>query len=97
MLNELSRELSAHSVEVVGVDFDDHPRRETLEIAAKLGIEFPTLTREERAALRLRSPDVMPTTYVVAPDRSAVSKLIGLQTRESILARLEELGALEAR
>ncbi len=94
MLNALSAELSAHSIEVVGVNFDDSPRVETLEIARNLGIEFPTLTRAELSNLHLRSPDVMPTTYILAPGGKAVVSLIGLQTRDSIVSRLEQLGAL---
>lgn len=94
MLNALSEELSAHAIEVVGVNFDDSPRAETLQIASRLGIEFPTLSRDERNALRLRPPDVMPTTYILAPGNETVGSLIGLQTRDAIVSRLKQLGAL---
>lgn len=96
MLNELSDELAAHKIEVVGVNFDDDPRTRTLEVAETLGIRFPTLTRAEVARLRVRSPSVMPTTYIMAPGNKIAGSLIGLQTRESILARLTQLGALQA-
>ncbi|MEM9314083.1 MAG: TlpA disulfide reductase family protein [Pseudomonadota bacterium] len=95
MLNALSEELAAHAIEVVGVNFDDSPRAETLQIAARLGIEFPILSRDELSTLRLRPPDVMPTTYILAPGDETVGSLIGLQTRDAIVARLRQLGALE--
>lgn len=95
MLNELSRELSASDVRVVGVNFDDHPRSETLEIANRMGIEFHTLTSAQLDTLALRAPDVMPTTYIVSPAGEAVARLIGLQSREQILGQLLRLGVLE--
>lgn len=79
-------------ISVVGINFDDDPRPVTLEIAAELGIEFQTLTSAEAAALTLRSPDVMPTTYILSPENEVLAKLIGMQSREDILTQLRDLG-----
>ena len=76
----------------MGINFDEDPRDVTLDIAKEMGIMFPTLTLEESASLELRAPDVMPTTYILNPDGEVVAKLIGMQERDDILARLEELG-----
>lgn len=92
MLNELSLFLSSSNVSVVGVNFDEDPRELTLEIAQDMGINFPTLTTEEVAELKLRPPDVMPTTYILSPSNEVVGKLIGLQSRGQLLEKLSELG-----
>ena len=94
MLNVLSQELSAQGVAVVGVNFDEDPRALTLEIAEELEIEFPVLTNEEVARLGLRPPDVLPTTYLLAPDGEVVAKLIGMQTDDEIRQQLVTKGAL---
>ena len=94
MLNILSQELSAQGVAVVGVNFDEDPRALTLEIAEELEIEFPVLTNEEVARLGLRPPDVLPTTYLLAPDGEVVAKLIGMQTDDEIRQQLVMRGAL---
>lgn len=92
MFNALAQELESSNVSIVGINFDEDPRDVTLDIAEEMGIKFPTLTLEESAALELRAPDVMPTTYILNPDGEVVAKLIGMQERDDILARLEELG-----
>ncbi|WP_439106118.1 TlpA family protein disulfide reductase [Congregibacter sp.] len=92
MLNVLSTELDPLQAKLVGVNFDDHPHPETIKIALKLGITFPSLTRAEVQALNLPLPDVMPTTYIVSPKNELVLKLIGLQSRDQLLKELSQLG-----
>ena len=94
MLNELSKYLSSGNVIVLGVNFDDDPRENTLEIAATMNIEFPVLTFEEVAQLKLRAPDVLPTTYILSPTNEVVAKLIGQQTHQDLMAQLVDLGLL---
>ena len=94
MLNALSQALDSSKIRVVGVNFDEDPREVTLEIAEKLGIEFQILTRAETVNLSLRAPDVMPTTYILTPDNQLAATLIGLQSREQMLAQLSRLGLL---
>ena len=88
VLNALSETLSSTNVTIVGVNFDEDPREITLSIAADMGIEFPTLTMDVVAELKLRAPDVLPTTYILSPGREVVAKMIGAQTQESLLAQL---------
>ena len=92
IFNALSLELQSSGIKVVGVNFDEDPREVTLDIADELGVEFPTLTQPEVDELALRPPDVMPTTYILSPDNEVMAKLIGMQSRESLLGELERLG-----
>ncbi|WOJ97014.1 TlpA disulfide reductase family protein [Congregibacter brevis] len=92
MLNALSKELDPDKVRVFGVNFDDAARQETLKTAKALGIVFPTLSKSDVAALGLRGPDVMPTTYIVSPDNEVAAKLVGLQSRTQVLEELSRLG-----
>lgn len=96
VLNALSRQLASLGVSVVGVNFDDDPHSVTLEKAQRLGIEFPTLTAEEAAALSLRYPDAMPTTFILNPRNEVVARLVGLQTHDSIMVSLDRLRALDS-
>ncbi len=90
--NLLSKELASSEVRIVGVNFDEDPRDITLEIAEELGIEFPVLTQEEVDALALRPPDVMPTTYILTPSNEVAAKLVGMQSRDSLLEEFAKLG-----
>ena len=92
MLNALSRRLEPLGIRVVGVNFDDDPRAVTLEIAARLGIAFPTLTGDALVALNLRPPDAMPTTVILTPANEVAARLVGLQDEEAIMAQLARLG-----
>lgn len=91
MLNELSRRLASSGIEVVGINYDDNPRDATLAIAQRLGIEFPTLERNEVAAMALRPPEAMPTTLILRPDGSVAVRLVGMQDRDTILRHLVDL------
>jgi len=97
VLNELGEQLdSTHAnVTVVGVDFDENPRDEALAIAHRMGIEFPTLTIEVIRPLKMPAPNVLPTTYILSPENQVVAKLIGEQTRASLLAKLADLDLAE--
>lgn len=92
MLNALSRRLEPLGIRVAGVNFDDDPHAVTLEIAARLGIAFPTLTRDAVAALNLRPPDAMPTTVILTPANEVAARLVGLQDEEAIMQQLVRLG-----
>ena len=91
VLNALNEALSSTNVTIVGVNFDEDPHEITLSIAADMDIEFPTLTMDVVAELKLRAPDVLPTTYILSPGREVVAKMIGAQTQESLLAQLVSL------
>jgi len=97
VLNELNEQLAAagSEVTVVGVDFDENPRDESLAIAQRMGINFPVLAMAELEHLQLKAPNVLPTTYIMSPDRQVMAKLMGEQSRQSLLTQLAELNLLE--
>jgi thiol-disulfide isomerase/thioredoxin len=95
MLNHLYQDLLTTNITVVGVNFDEDPREKSLAIAKGMGIEFPTLTRKTVLAMQLTSPDVLPTTYILSPENHVLAKMIGEQTKESLLARLASLNLPE--
>ena len=88
IFNELSVRLAKSNVMVVGVNSDEDPMELTLEIAAKMGIEFTVLSQEEVDLLALKLPDVLPTTYLLSPSNKVVAKLIGQQSEQDILDAL---------
>lgn len=87
----MGAELAEQDVQLVGINFDDDDRDTTLKLASRMGIAFPTLTRAEVESLGLAAPNVLPTTYIVSPDKIVQARLVGVQTRESILSQLAEL------
>ncbi len=91
-LNDLSEALEPLGVSVMGVNFDEDDRARTMQIAARMGITFPTLTFEHVRMLNLTSPAVLPTTYILAPDNTVKAKLIGAQDRTQIMAKLAAMG-----
>jgi thiol-disulfide isomerase/thioredoxin len=93
ILNELNAQLASSGsvVTVVGVNFDEDPRDETMAIAERMGIEFPTLTLDAVNELRLKSPSVLPTTYILSPENLVVAKLIGEQNEASLTAQIDQL------
>jgi len=91
VLNALNEALSTTNVTVVGVNFDEDPREITLSIAKDMGIDFPSLTIDQVSDMKLRAPDVLPTTYILSPENEVVAKMIGEQTQESLRAQLADL------
>lgn len=90
-LNVLHQKLASQNVKLLGVNFDDDDRATTLRLVKRMGIEFPTLTRDEVEGLALSSPNVLPTTYILNPENHVKAKLTGVQTGESIEGKLSEL------
>ncbi len=90
-LNELSVELATVDVQVLGINFDDHERDKTLQLAERMGIEFPTLTRSAVAALAITPPNVLPTTVILDPNDEVQATLVGVQDRQSIKQKLRDL------
>ena len=90
-LNKLFKELKAEDIRLVGINFDEDTRERTVMLAKKMGIEFPTLRQEQVNALRVSSPNVLPTTVILSPNGIEKGRLIGAQTKDSIKAVLGQL------
>ncbi|MFT7468583.1 MAG: thiol-disulfide isomerase/thioredoxin [Candidatus Pseudothioglobus sp.] len=91
-LNSLSAALAPLNVQVLGVNFDDESSEVTRKRARRMQIQFPNLTMAEAEALGLTAPSVLPTTYILSPENVVMAKLVGLQTRDSLMLALADLG-----
>jgi hypothetical protein len=79
-------------VRVLGVNFDDESVEVTRRSARRMKIEFPNLTMAEVQAYGLTAPNVLPTTYILSPENVVMAKVVGLQTRDSLMTLLTDLG-----
>ena len=78
------------NVAVFGVNFDQ-PELDVMSEQAKLmNIGFPTYRRDPSSDFGIRTPEVLPTTLVFSPNREMLATLVGPQTKESLLAIIEE-------
>ena len=92
-LNRLAQ--SDDNVRVWGIDFDNPESADALgRKIYTLGIEFPVVLPADVPLLKLARPQVLPATYLVAPDGSVQKLLYGPQTMDSIKAEIERLQAL---
>lgn len=87
-LNEFAAEQAGKLI-VYGVNYDQAAGEELLAQAAELNIEFPLLAADPAASLGYARPMVLPTTILVSPDGAIHARLLGPQTRESLLKAME--------
>lgn len=88
-LNELDEE--AH-VQVLGVNYDELQGEELDEVIDRMGIGFPTLVRDPAERFGWEKPTGLPATFIISPEGEWVDSRFGIQTRESLLARLQADG-----
>lgn len=78
------------NVSVFGVNFDQ-PELDVMSEQAKLmNIGFPTYRRDPSSDFGIKTPEVLPTTLVISPNREMLATLVGPQTKESLLSIIEE-------
>ena len=83
-LNELHESGTA----VLGVNFDGLTGPELNADITDLGIHFPVALHDPRERWGADRPEVLPTTFIVAPDGTLHAVLVGPQTRESLTAAM---------
>lgn len=83
-LNELHESGTA----VLGVNFDGLAGSELQADIAELGIRFPVALHDPRERWEADRPEVLPTTFIVAPDGTLHAVLVGPQSRESLTAAM---------
>ncbi|NNC54661.1 MAG: TlpA family protein disulfide reductase, partial [Pseudomonadales bacterium] len=90
---ELNALQAAHSekLAVLAVNFDRIEGDALRELAQRMGIEFQLLEQDPADALRLSRPSALPATYLFEPDGSLAAVLVGPQTAEMLLSRIELL------
>ena len=78
------------NVSVFGVNFDQ-PELDVMSEQAKLmNIGFPTYRRDPSSDFGIKTPEGLPTTLVISPNREMLATLVGPQTKESLLSIIEE-------
>ena len=88
-LNALDQ--SIDDITVLGVNFDGLQGEELTAAAEQLDIRFRILSTDPAERLGLSRNTVLPVTVIVGPNGQVRESLIGEQTREGLLARLETL------
>ena len=88
-LNELHL---AEQLVVLGVNYDDLPPAELLAASRDFDIRFIVLQRDPADRLGYARPEVLPTSYLFAPDGSLQHLLTGPQTGSALLALIQEGG-----
>ena len=53
-------------------------------------IGFPIYRKDPSTVLGIKTPEVLPTTLVLGPDRELLATLVGPQTKKSLLAVIQE-------
>jgi len=76
---------------VLGYNLDAPPLADLRRQMQVLGVDFPVLAVNPAAALRTSSPPAIPATFVIDPQGRLADMLLGPQTRETLLAKIEEL------
>lgn len=87
-LNKLDAEHAA-DLDVIAVNFDRVKGEELKQLSARMGIEFESLENDPADILRLSRPNSLPTTYLFNPEGELAAKLVGPQTAESLLERIQ--------
>lgn len=88
-LNRLATELPDR-VAVQGVNYDGLTGSEHDASAKLMGIEFPSSGEDPATQLNLERPQVLPTTYLIAPGGQLAHTLLGPQTYEGLLELLNQ-------
>lgn len=88
-LNALNQ--SHDDVTVLGVNFDGLQGDELMDAARALGIQFRVLGVDPAERLELPRSAVLPVTYIVDANGVVRESLVGEQTADGLLARLDAL------
>lgn len=87
-LNAFSRE-QADRAAVFAVNYDGVDLNTLQRQATELNIEFPVLLDDPADQLGYERPRALPSTFIIAPDGSLKTVLLGPQTQASLLAALD--------
>lgn len=73
---------------VLGVNYDGISGEELLELSDRMDIQFSVMGQDFEEHLKLKRPQVLPTTYIFDPQGELQHSLPGPQTEESLLVLL---------
>lgn len=74
---------------VIGIAIDSGSSRKVADFAGKHGISYPVVMGNEKIAAQIGEMEVLPTSYLYAPNGEQVSYQAGEVTRESIEAYIK--------
>lgn len=87
-LNHLAAE-NPQKLVLLGVDFDGSQGEKLQDSIEKLAIDFPVLLLDPAPLLGYEVPKVLPTTLIFDPRGKLTHTLLGPQTADSLLAKLQ--------
>lgn len=93
-LNLLQQELTQQSIQVLGVNFDKLEGNALISASKSLDIRFPVLAEDPAARFNLPAGRGLPFTHIVDNNGKLAATLLGEQSRQNILNKLQQLGAL---
>lgn len=76
-------------IAVAAVNFDQLPKEELLETSQRMGIRYEILEKDPADRLGLSVPNSLPTTYIFNPQGELAARLVGPQTKESLLSHTD--------
>lgn len=89
-LSEIPELISLHEAHkerdlvVIGVAMDSGSAKVVGEFAKKRGIGYPIVSGDRNVSAQIGAVEVLPTSYLYAPDGKLVSRQAGEVTRESV-------------
>ncbi len=89
-LNQLAQE-AADKVVVVGVNYDNLQGASLRDAVDRFGMGYGALLDDPQPVLAYERPTALPTTILIGPDGAVKATLIGPQTRQTILNRIQQL------
>lgn len=95
---ELNRfnKMKNNNIVFYGVNYDQPSAGELKRMASRSHIAFPQLVQSPNYAWRLGEIEAVPALFIINPQGKLVKKIIGENTAESLMATLEDLGAIKA-
>jgi len=80
---------NAHKVAVIGIAVDSGSRGSIVKFAEARGISYPMVMGNDKIAAQIGEVEMLPTSYLYAPNGEQVSYQAGEVTRESVEAYIK--------
>ena len=87
-LNELNERFSG-KLTLLAVNFDGVKGEQLQNLGNKMGIKFKQLADDPADELQLTRPMSLPTTYIFNPEGELTFKLVGPQTVDSLIEKMQ--------
>lgn len=88
----LLQERYREQLTVLGVNYDNKQGEQLQKDIEFMGIKFGYIENNPAKQLKLSRPEGLPVTYLFSPDSNLAAKLVGPQSEEDIVNRINLLG-----